>query len=44
MLSAKKKWRKLDGQNRLPETIQGIEFRDALVRPLSKLPVRLRWA
>ena len=28
MLSAKKKWRKLDGQNRVPEIIQGIEFRD----------------
>jgi len=24
MLSAKKKWRKLDGQNRLPEIIQGL--------------------
>ena len=23
MLSAKKKWRKLDGQNRLPNIIQG---------------------
>ena len=23
MLSARKKWRKLDGQNRLPEIIQG---------------------
>lgn len=30
MLSAKKKWRKLDGQNRLPEIIQGIEFRDGI--------------
>ena len=30
MLSAKKKWRKLDGQNRLPEIIQGVEFRDGL--------------
>ena len=28
MLSAKKKWRKLDGQNRLPEIIQGVEFRN----------------
>ena len=30
MLSAKKKWRKLDGQNRLPELIQGVEFRDGI--------------
>ena len=30
MMSAQKKWRKLDGQNRLPEIIQGIEFRDGL--------------
>jgi transposase-like protein len=30
MLSAKKKWRKLDGQNRLPEIIQGVEFRDGI--------------
>jgi len=30
MLSAKKKWRKLDGQNRLPEIIQGLEFRDGI--------------
>lgn len=30
MMPAQKKWRKLDGQNRLPEIIQGIEFRDAL--------------
>jgi transposase-like protein len=28
--SAQKKWRKLDGQNRLPEIIQGVEFRDGL--------------
>ncbi len=28
MVSAKKKWRKLDGQDRLPEIIEGIEFRD----------------
>ncbi len=26
MMSAQKKWRKLDGQNRLPEIIQGVEF------------------
>ena len=30
MMSAQKKWRKLDGQNRLPEIIQEIEFRDGL--------------
>ena len=30
MLSAKKKWRKLDGQNRLPEIIQRVEFRDGI--------------
>ena len=30
MLSAKKKWRKLDGQTRLPEIIEGIEFRDGI--------------
>ena len=30
MLSAQKKWRKLDGRNRLPEIIQGVEFRDGL--------------
>lgn len=30
MMSAQKKWRKLDGQNRLPEIIQGIEYRDGL--------------
>ena len=29
-LSARKKWRKLDGQNRLPEIIQGVEFRDGI--------------
>lgn len=28
MMSAQKKWRKLGGQNRLPEIIQGIELRD----------------
>ena len=32
MLSAKKKWRKLDGQNRLPNIIQGVEFRDGIKR------------
>lgn len=30
MLSARKKWRRLDGQNRLPEIIQGIKFRDGI--------------
>ena len=30
MMSAQKKWRKLDGQNRLPEIFQGVEFRDGL--------------
>jgi len=30
MMSAHKKWRKLDGQNRLPEIIEGIEFRDGI--------------
>jgi hypothetical protein len=28
LLSAQKEWRKLDGQNRLPEIIQRGEFRD----------------
>jgi len=30
MMSAQKKWRKLDGQKRLPEVIGGVEFRDGL--------------
>lgn len=30
MMSAQKKWRKLDGRNRLPEIIMGVEFRDGL--------------
>ncbi len=30
MMSAQKKWRKLDGRNRLPEVIAGVEFRDGL--------------
>jgi len=30
MMSAQKKWRKLDGRNRLPEIIQGVEFRDGI--------------
>jgi putative transposase len=30
MMSAQGKWRKLDGRNRLPEIIRGVEFRDGL--------------
>jgi hypothetical protein len=30
VLSARKKWRKLNDQNRLPEMIQGAEFRDGI--------------
>ncbi len=30
MMSAQRKWRKLDGQNHLPEIIQAVEFRDGL--------------
>jgi len=30
MLSAQKRWHKLDGQNRLPELTAGVEFRDGL--------------
>ena len=30
MMSAKKKWRELDGKNRLPEIIRGVEFKDGL--------------
>ena len=30
MMSAQKKWRKLDGRNRLPEVNAGVEFRDGL--------------
>lgn len=30
MLSAQKKWHKLDGPNRLPEIIQRVEFRDGI--------------
>lgn len=29
-LSAKKKWRRLDGPNRLPEIIQGVVFKDGI--------------
>jgi putative transposase len=30
MMSAKQKWRKLSGTNRLPEVIQGVEFKDGI--------------
>ena len=30
MMSAKKKWRKLTGANRLPEVIKGVEFKDGI--------------
>ena len=30
MMSAKLKWRKLDGANRLPEIINGVEFKDGI--------------
>jgi len=30
MMSAQAKWRKLDGRNRLPEVIRGVEFRDGV--------------
>jgi len=30
MMSAKKKWRKLDGAHRLPEIIEGIAFKDGI--------------
>jgi len=33
MIAAQAKWRKLDGRNRLPEIIQGVEFRDCLRQP-----------
>ncbi len=29
-MSAKKKWRKLDGKNHLPEIINGVEFKDGI--------------
>jgi hypothetical protein len=32
MMSAKKKWRKLSGTNRLPEVIQGVEFIDGITQ------------
>lgn len=30
MMSAKKKWRKISGPNRLPDIIQGVEFKDGI--------------
>lgn len=30
MMSAQAKWRKLDGANRMPEIIQGLEFKDGI--------------
>jgi hypothetical protein len=30
MMSAKKKWRKLSGTNRLSEVIQGAEFKEGI--------------
>lgn len=30
MMSAKKKWRKISGSNRLPEIIQGVAFKDGI--------------
>ena len=30
MMSAKKKWRKLDGENRMPEIIEGVAFKDGI--------------
>lgn len=30
MMSAKRKWRKISGPNRLPEVIKGVEFRDGI--------------
>jgi transposase-like protein len=30
MMSAKKKWRRISGPNRLPEIIQGVEFKDGI--------------
>lgn len=30
MIAAQGKWRKLDGRNRMPEIIQGVEFRDGM--------------
>jgi hypothetical protein len=30
MMSARKKWRKISGPNRLPEVIQGVVFKDGI--------------
>ena len=30
MMSAKKKWRKISGPNRLPEVVQGVVFKDGI--------------
>jgi len=30
MMSAQTKWRKLNGANRMPEIIQGVEFKDGI--------------
>jgi putative transposase len=30
MMSAQTKWRKLDGANRMPEFIEGVEFKDGI--------------
>jgi hypothetical protein len=30
MMSAKLKWRKLDGANRMPEIIRGVAFKDGI--------------
>ena len=30
MMSAQKKWRKISGPNRLPEVIQGVDFKDGI--------------
>jgi putative transposase len=30
MMSAKMKWRKISGPNRVPEVIQGVEFKDGI--------------
>ena len=35
MMSAQTKWHKGDGENRMPEIIQGIEFKDAIKQPLN---------
>ena len=30
MMSAQAKWRKLDGANRMPEIVRGVEFKDGI--------------